>query len=114
MIDSLSSVEYALFAALARQERLHSLDARGRGAQLPVPLELVDVLAEDVAGAEGADEVVELAGLVAAATAARHAPVTVYAGKNMYCRKGRRADHAAGGTNSKGSEDGVRSVIEML
>ena len=82
MIDSLSSVEYALFAALARQERLHSLDARGRGAQLPVPLELVDVLAEDVAGAEGADEVVELAGLVAAATAAtRHAPVTVHAGK---------------------------------
>ena len=81
MIDSLSSVEYALFAALARQERLHSLDARGRGAQLPVPLELVDVLAEDVAGAEGADEVVELAGLVAAAAAARHAPVTVHAGK---------------------------------
>ena len=81
MIDSLSSVEYALFAALARQERLHSLDARGRGAQLPVPLELVDVLAEDVAGAEGADEVVELAGLVAATTATRHAPVTVHAGK---------------------------------
>ena len=81
MIDSLSSVEYALFAALARQERLHSLDARGRGAQLPVPLELVDVLAEDVAGAEGADEVVELAGLVAATSAARHAPVTVHAGK---------------------------------
>ena len=81
MIDSLSSVEYALFAALARQERLHSLDARGRGAQLPVPLELVDVLAEDVAGAEGADKVVELAGLVAAATATRHAPVTVHAGK---------------------------------
>ena len=81
MIDSLSSVEYALFAALARQERLHSLDARGRGAQLPVPLELVDVLAEDVAGAEGADEVVELAGLVAATAATRHAPVTVHAGK---------------------------------
>ncbi len=53
-----SSVENALLAALP-QEGFHALDAWWRGAALPVPLELVHVLPEDVARAQRADQIVE-------------------------------------------------------
>ena len=56
-------VEYPLLAALA-QEGLHAFYARRGGAQLPVALELVHVLPEDVSGAQGADQVVKLRLLV--------------------------------------------------
>lgn len=53
------SVQDPFFASFA-EKGLHALYPGGRGAQLPVPLELVDVLAEDVAGPQSADQVVEL------------------------------------------------------
>ncbi len=54
-----SSVENALLAALP-QEGFHALDTRGRVAALPVPLELVHVLPEDVARPQRANQIVEL------------------------------------------------------
>ncbi len=54
-----SSVENALLAALP-QEGFHALDTWWRGAALPVPLELVHVLPEDVARPQRANQVVEL------------------------------------------------------
>ncbi len=53
-----SSVENALLAALP-QEGFHALDTWWRGAALPVPLELVHVLAEDVARSQRANQIVE-------------------------------------------------------
>ena len=61
LLDAL--VEYPLLAALA-QEGLHAFYARRWGAQLAVAFELVHVLPEDVAGAQGADQVVKLRLLV--------------------------------------------------
>ena len=55
----LYSVEDALLTALP-QETLHPLHAWWGGAAFAVPLELVDILAEHVTGAQGGDEVVKL------------------------------------------------------
>ncbi len=54
-----SSVENALLTALP-QEGFHAFDTWWRGAALPVPLELVHVLPEDVARSQRANQVVEL------------------------------------------------------
>jgi hypothetical protein len=64
-----SSVENALLAALP-QEGFHALNTWWRGAALPVPLELVHVLAEDVARPQRANQIVELRLVLPIGTAA--------------------------------------------
>ena len=57
-------VEYAFFAALS-EEGLHAFDPGRGGAELPIPLELVHVLAEHVPGPQCADQIVKLCLLIA-------------------------------------------------
>lgn len=64
---SLLPVDHVLLSPLS-EKAVHPIDSGRRVSHLPVPPELVHVLAEHVARPEGEDEVVEL-GLVAVAVA---------------------------------------------
>ncbi len=87
-----SSVENALLAALP-QEGFHALDTWWRGAALPVPLELVHVLPEDVARPQRANQIVELRLVLppvgpAAAKKARVFQLNSNFGAKIFCRVG--------------------------
>lgn len=63
IVSCLSRSEDSLITSLS-QKALHPFDTRRTGSWLPVPLELVHILAKHVSSPQGGDQVVKLSRLV--------------------------------------------------